>query len=348
MKKYNAVAVGTVLIAVLVFAAVVALAIGAVPILPAEICHIIIAELSGNVDASTALSDPRYAIIWELRLPRIILAMCVGGGLAVCGLIMQAIVKNPLADPYILGISSGASLGATLAVLLGIGMALGENAIGIAAFVGAFLLSIAVIGIANVGGRANSVKLLLAGMALSAVCGALSGFVIFWSGDSGSAGQIVFWLMGSIAGAKWSMLAVIVPIVCIGILFFWSQSRLLNLMLLGDETAITLGADLHIYRQMYLPISALIVGFIVYASGVVGFVGLLVPHAVRMFVRNDHRVTIPIAALVGAIFLVVADICCRTLIPRTELPIGLFISAIGAPCFVYLMIRKRYTFGGRV
>ena len=153
-------------------------------------------------------------------------------------------------------------------------------------------------------------------------------------------------MMGSFAGAKWDNLTVIVPIVILAVLFFWSQSRILNLMLLGDEAAVTLGTDLHIYRLVYLLISSLIVGFVVYSAGMIGFVGLIVPHVVRMLIGTDHKKLIPVTALVGAVFLVIADGLCRIIIPRTELPIGILISLIGAPCFVYLMIKRTYGFGG--
>ena len=259
---------------------------------------------------------------------------------------MQAIVKNPLADPYILGISSGASLGATAAILLGIGMTLGENFVGIAAFIGAFCISLAVLFISNLGGRSNSMKLLLAGMALSAVCSAFSSFIVYLANNKEGMQTIAYWMMGSFAGAKWDNLTVIVPIVILAVLFFWSQSRILNLMLLGDEAAVTLGTDLHIYRQVYLLISSLIVGFVVYSAGMIGFVGLIVPHVVRMLIGTDHKKLIPVTALVGAVFLVIADGLCRIIIPRTELPIGILISLIGAPCFVYLMIKRTYGFGG--
>ena len=277
---------------------------------------------------------------------RLVLAALVGAGLASCGVIMQAIVKNPLADPYILGISSGASLGATSAILLGVGAALGSNFVGIAAFIGAFVISLAVLFISNLGGRSNSMKLLLAGMALSAVCGAFSSFIVYFANNKEGMQTIAYWMMGSFAGAQWGELAVIAPIIMASILFFWTQSRVLNLMLLGDESAITMGTDLHAYRQWYLLISSLIVGFAVYSAGMIGFVGLIVPHVIRMFTGPDHKRLLPVAALVGAIFLVVADGLCRVIIPHTELPIGILISMIGAPSFIYLMIKKTYGFGG--
>lgn len=289
---------------------------------------------------------PFYDIIWLLRMPRIILAICVGAGLAISGVIMQAIVKNPLADPYILGISSGASLGATAAVLLGIGKFFGPNFIGIAAFFGAFFISLLVLFISNIGGSSNSVKLLLAGMALSAVCSAFSSFIVYFANNMEGIQTISYWLMGSLAGAKWSELFILAPVLFLSILFFWSQKRILNMMLLGDDVAITLGYDLHVYRQLYIMVVAIIVGFSVYSAGMLGFVGLLIPHIVRMLVGTDHGKLIPFSAIIGAIFLILADLGCRVILPRTELPIGILISLIGAPFFVYLMIKRTYNFGG--
>ncbi|MCQ2374155.1 MAG: iron ABC transporter permease [Phascolarctobacterium sp.] len=335
-----------ILLGILVAALFWALSIGTVKIPMDKIYVAVINQLSAGTPIDAMGKGPVHDIVWLLRLPRLILAAIVGCGLASCGVIMQAIVKNPLADPYILGISSGASLGATAAILLGIGVSLGENFVGIAAFIGALAISLAVLFISNLGGRSNSMKLLLAGMALSAVCGAFSSFIVYFANNKEGIQTITYWMMGSFAGAKWENIFVIAPIVIISVTFFWSQSRILNLMLLGDENALTLGTDLHIYRQCYLLISSLIVGFVVYSAGMVGFVGLIVPHVVRMLVGTDHKKLIPVTALVGAIFLVVADGLCRIIIPRTELPIGILISLIGAPCFVYLMVKRSYGFGG--
>lgn len=323
-----------------------AMSIGTVKLPMAAIYNTVMEQLASGQPIEGENYGPVHDIIWLLRLPRLVLAALVGMGLSVCGVIMQAVVKNPLADPYILGISSGASLGATAAILLGVGVSLGENFVGIAAFIGALAMSLGVLFISNLGGRSNSVKLLLGGMALSAVCGAFSSFIVYFANNKEGMQTIAYWMMGSFAGAKWETLAVIAPIVILAVFFFWSQSRMLNLMLLGDESALTLGTDLHIYRQIYLLVSALIVGFVVYSAGMVGFVGLVVPHVIRMLVGTDHKKLIPVSALTGAVFLVIADGLCRIIIPRTELPIGILISLIGAPCFVYLMIKKTYGFGG--
>lgn len=345
-KEISVALVMLLLAVLLVLAFLWALSIGTVKLSFVQIYEGIVNQFTSGMAIETAGQGPVHDIIWLLRLPRLVLAALVGMGLSVCGVIMQAVVKNPLADPYILGISSGASLGATAAILLGIGVALGENFVGIAAFIGAFAMSLGVLFISNLGGRSNSVKLLLAGMALSAVCGAFSSFIVYFANNKEGMQTIAYWMMGSFAGAKWETLAVIGPIVVLAVMFFWTQSRMLNLMLLGDESALTLGTDLHIYRQIYLLVSSLIVGFVVYAAGMVGFVGLVVPHVIRMLVGTDHKKLIPVSAMTGAVFLVIADGLCRVIIPRTELPIGILISLIGAPCFVYLMIKKTYGFGG--
>ena len=345
-KEISVALVMLLLAVLLVLAFLWALSIGTVKLSFVQIYEGIVNQFTSGMAIETAGQGPVHDIIWLLRLPRLVLAALVGMGLSVCGVIMQAVVKNPLADPYILGISSGASLGATAAILLGIGVALGENFVGIAAFIGAFAMSLGVLFISNLGGRSNSIKLLLGGMALSAVCGAFSSFIVYFANNKEGMQTIAYWMMGSFAGAKWENLMIIAPIIILAVLFLWTQSRMLNLMLLGDESALTLGTDLHIYRQIYLLVSSLIVGFVVYSAGMIGFVGLVVPHVIRMLVGTDHKKLIPVAALTGAIFLVVADGLCRIIIPRTELPIGILISIIGAPCFVYLMIKKTYGFGG--
>lgn len=315
--------------------------------LPYEVVYrTVLNEFLSNEKFIYGTVEPIHDIVWLLRMPRILLAACIGAGLSICGIVIQAIVKNPLVDPYILGISSGASLGATAAILIGIGAALGENFIGIAAFVGAFVNSLAVVFIANFGGRANSIKLLLAGMALSAVCTSFSSFIVYFSNNMEGMQTIVYWLMGSLSGAKWEVLYVMCPLVICGIIFFSSQYRILNLMLIGDETAVTLGYNLHIYRQGYLLVTSIIVGFTVYSAGMIGFIGLLIPHVVRIIIGTDHKVLLPVAALTGASFMIWADVFCRIIIPGTELPIGILISMIGAPCFVYLMVKSSYNFGG--
>lgn len=321
--------------------------LGSVDISIKEVYNIIFYKLFNIGEAQTLGNGAVHDVVWLIRLPRIVLAICVGMGLSVVGIVMQAIVKNPLADPYILGVSSGASLGATIAVMLGVGSIFGSNAMGVTGFIGAFTVSMLVLLISNIGGRTNSIKLLLAGTALSSVCSAFSSFIVYLSDNGDTLKVITFWLMGSLAGAKWEEIIFILPIIIIGTIFFITQYRTLNLMLLGDEVSITLGTDLNKFRHIYLIITSLMIGVLVYASGMIGFVGLVIPHIVRMIFGTDHKKIIPIAAISGAIFLIWADVLSRIIIKGTEIPIGILTSIIGAPCFIWLMIKHAYGFGGK-
>lgn len=330
----------------LIFSLLFAVTIGSSDIPFKDVYHVVFYKLFGIGDA--AMGEGKiHDVVWFIRLPRLVLAAAIGMSLSICGVVMQAIVKNPLAEPYVLGISSGASLGATLSIMLGVGITFGSNYVGIMACLGAFLISIGVVALANIGGRATSVKLLLAGMALSSLCGAFSSFIVYFSNDQDGMKTVSYWMMGSLGGASWENNAVVVPISILGVLFFWTQYRTLNLMLLGDESAITLGTDLHPWRQLYLLVSSLMVGFAVYCAGVIGFVGLVIPHIVRILFGTDHKKLVPLCTLLGALFLLWADVLCRTLLERTELPIGILTSIIGAPVFIWLMVRKKYGFGGK-
>lgn len=310
-----------------------------------ELAHLLTgAPFPAGLGPGSAVHD----VVWLIRLPRLVLAVAVGGCLSLSGVAMQAVVQNPLADPYVLGISSGASFGATLALLLGTGAVLGGNLVGITAFLGALGASFAVVFLASLGGRANAVKLLLAGTAVSSVCGAFSNFLIYRADADHAVSQVARWTMGSLAAASWPVNGVLAAVALAGAAFFLTQCRALNLMLLGDDTAVTLGADLHRRRVAYLAVSALMTGFAVWAAGIIGFVGLVVPHVVRMLFGTDHRRLVPLSALAGGLFLLWADVLCRVVLPGNELPIGILTSMLGAPVFLFLMARNRYGFGGGV
>lgn len=289
-----------------------------------------------------SVKDAHIDIIYLIRLPRLILAAVVGMSLAVAGVIMQAVVQNPLADPYILGISSGASLGATVGVFLGVGALFGYNSVGICAFFGALGISLLVILLSNVGGKSNTTKLLLSGMALSLVASTFSSLMVYLSRNREMAREISFWLLGSVSGAKWEHIQIIVPIILVCTIFFFTQYRTLDLMLLGDEVAITIGKDLNKIRYIYLIVVSLMIGFVVYVSGIIGFIGLLIPHICRMIVGTSHKRLIFVAGLVGSLLLVWADVLSRIIIPGSELPTGILISVLGAPAFIYLIINKSY------
>lgn len=340
-KKYNLILFISLLI-LLILSIGLAVSFGSMDLPVKDVYKVIISKLF-NVKFEIDYSElPIHDVVWLIRLPRLLLACAVGMGLSLSGVVMQAVIKNPLADPYILGISSGAYLGAVIAIILGVGKFLGDNYIGASAFIGAFLVSLLVLGVSNIGGRSNSMKLLLSGMAISAACSAVSNFIVYTSNDKDALRSVSYWMMGSFGGAKWSSLKVIYILIISGIVFFISQYRILDLMLLGDDVAITLGTDLNKYRTKFLLVVSLIVGFIVYSSGMIGFVGLLVPHFVRIIVGTSHKALIPISALVGGIFLIWADVFARTIIPHTDIPIGILISMIGSPIFIYLLVKKAF------
>ena len=277
---------------------------------------------------------------------RVLLALAVGMALSVCGVVMQAIVQNPLADPYVLGISSGASLGATLAIMLGIGSFLGGNSVGITAFIGAMITSFAGDRHCKHGWKGNFRKTDPCGNGGQRSLFCFFQFVIYITNDKNAATEVMKWSMGSLAGASWTRVGVMLPVTLVCVAVFWTQYRNLNLMLLGDDVSITLGTDLHRLRTFYLIVASVMIGFAVYCAGVIGFVGLVIPHVVRILFGTDHRKLLPLSALLGASFLIWCDVACRVILKNSEMPIGVLVSIIGAPCFIYLLVRKSYGFGG--
>ena len=278
-------------------------------------------------------------IVWQIRVPRIILGFLAGSGLALCGCVMQAVVQNPMADPYILGVSAGATLGATGSLFLGVGVVSGFWA-----FLGAGLACFLVLALASADGKTTSVKLILAGMIVNALLTAFSNFIIAVAGNSDGVLSIKFWTMGALTRAGWKNIAVIVALAA---LYFMSQARTLDGLLLGEEAAVTIGIDTFRCRLAYLLVLSLLTGALISACGTIGFVGLIIPHLSRALVGTAHRRLLPVAGLSGGLFMLWVDALARSLLPNTELPVGIFTALIGAPFFVYVMVRKRYGFGGR-
>ncbi|MCJ1976982.1 FecCD family ABC transporter permease [Lactococcus paracarnosus] len=313
-----------------------------------DVVQILVNKIShGAIGDIKDLPVSSVNIIWFIRMPRICLAIFVGLGLALCGMVMQAVVQNPLADPYILGISSGSSLGATFAILIGFGSSsiFSQFGVGFGAFVGAMIATFSVLLLSSIGGRMTSVKLVLSGSVISSLLGAISNLVVYLAGNSEGIKTIQFWLMGSLASASWSKLGMVILPVLAVFIFFTTQSRVLNVMLLGDEAAITLGVSLVNYRRLYMSLTALVTGLIVANSGMIGFVGLIIPHIVRALFGSDHKVTLPMTAVSGALFMIWADLISRVLIKSVELPIGIITAMIGAPLFIYIIVKKGYSFG---
>lgn len=284
-------------------------------------------------------------VIYYLRLPRFIMALIIGCGLAVTGTVMQAVMKNPLADPYLLGISSGAGLGAILAIILGITTVYGLDCVGLFAFCGAIATTIFILLVSAYCGKSNTLTILLSGMAINAVCSALISLSISVYADTEKIQSVTYWLMGSLLNANWQSISYLLVVVGGLTIFFLTRRRILNLMLLGDDVSITLGHNLSKSRQLYIMLCALIVGFIVYNSGIIGFVGLVVPHIGRLLVGNNHYKLLPLSAVLGAAVLAWADVISRIVIDGAEVPIGIVVAVLGSPVFVYLLLNRRYGYG---
>ncbi|MGW0454936.1 MULTISPECIES: FecCD family ABC transporter permease [Gordonia] len=288
-----------------------------------------------SVDAAS------YWIVVDSRVPRVLTGALVGAGLAVVGVIVQAMVRNPLADPYVLGISSGASVGATAVVLFGVFSGLGLYALPTAAFLGALVATLLVFGIAQRGGGLTPLRLVLTGTALGYGFSALTTVLIFLRPVGDAARSVMFWLLGSLAAATWHSVALVAVVVVIGIGVVAARARQLNALAMGDEVAASLGIRASRFRLELFVIAALMTGFIVSVCGAIGFVGLIVPHVTRMVVGADHRKIILVAPVLGALFLVVADLMARIVVPPQEIPLGAITAAVGVPVFLGLMQRRR-------
>jgi iron complex transport system permease protein len=325
----------TVLGLVLLVSAVIAVGIGAVPVAPGEVVQVVWSHLTGGLTAG-----PNDLIIWELRLPRIALAVLVGGGLAVAGVIMQALFHNPLADPYVVGVSSGAAFGAVTAVALGLGLSpLGPTAIPLCAFLGALAVTALVYGLARQQARVPVATLLLTGIAVGSLLQAATAFVLLQQGHS-ELREVLAWLMGSVANRAWRHAGLLLPYVVLGLTCAWCWQRELNVLAFGDATAHHLGVPLERTKLWLLVLASLLAAGAVAMSGVIAFVGLIVPHIMRLLVGPNHRRLLPAAFLGGGVLLLWADVLARTLLPAGEVPIGIITSVLGAPFFLYVLYTR--------
>jgi iron complex transport system permease protein len=291
--------------------------------------------------------DPiRDRIVWQLRLPRALLACLVGGGLSIIGVAMQTLVRNPLAEPYILGISSGASAGASLFYLGFLPPLLSKTlTMPLAAFLGGLASITLVYLVAREGPRVSVARLLLAGVAMSALMAALTSFITFSSPDPDKLRAVLFWLLGSLNGTRWEQLPIPALATGVGLGALLAMARPLDAMLVGEEPAQSLGMPVEALKRGLIVLAALVTGTLVAVSGAIGFVGLIVPHAVRLLVGVPHRRLLPLSFLTGAIFLCWADVAARTLLPAQELPVGILTALCGVPFFLVLLRRRAYQFG---
>jgi iron complex transport system permease protein len=293
-------------------------------------------EISGNWPASWE------TVILDIRLPRVILAALVGAALAAAGAVYQGLFRNPLADPYLIGVSSGAGLGATIAIAFGLQLGWsGLGAVSLLAFGGALSSTTLVYLLSRVGGRTSVATLLLAGIALSSLLSAMTTFLMFRAQDAFRTVHVMGWLMGSFALANWTKAVLMAVVLALGGAVIWSHGHRLNVLQLDEEQAHQLGIPVAWTQLVLIVAASLITATAVSVSGVVGFVGLIVPHAVRLVWGPDFRFLIPMGALCGAMFTMMADGLARTLLSPSELPVGVVTAFCGAPFFLYLLRRRR-------
>lgn len=316
--------------------------IGAVPIAPRQVLAILLDTIGVHLDV--AVTEQQTAVLWAIRLPRVALAALVGAGLAVSGAALQGVFRNPLADPGLIGVASGAALGAVAAVIVGSAV-VGTATLPAAAFVAGLGTTLIVYALARRDGKTEVVTLLLTGIALNAIAGAGTGFLIYIADDA-QLRAITFWLLGSVGGATWRAVGAVAPFIVLGVLLTPRWARSLNLLVLGEREARHLGVATERVRLVVITLTALMTGAAVAVAGTVGFVGLVVPHLVRLVAGPDHRVVLPASALAGASLLLVADLVARTAVTPAELPLGVVTALAGGPFFLWLLHRTRREHGG--
>lgn len=296
-------------------------------------------------DAMNALLGRRtelpYAgtVIWEIRMPRVLLAGLIGAALACAGAAMQAVFRNPMADPFIVGVSSGAAVGAASAGLIGLTVVVGAFTAPMLAFFSALLTVLVVYGLGTVRGKVHVETLLLSGVAVASFLGAVVSFLIYFAREDYH--ELIPWLLGSLSSASWSQAGLIALPTTAGAAVIFLYGRDLNALLLGEETAHNLGADPESLKKLMLGVAALMTAGAVAFAGIIGFVGLIVPHMMRIVFGADHRILVPTATFFGATFLIGADTLARSVVPGEELPVGIITAMCGGPFFLYLLRRSR-------
>ena len=306
------------------------------------IWDVIVSRLEGVSSEHKAIET----IVWDLRLPRALLAVVVGAGLSIAGCAIQTLVRNPLADPYLLGVSSGASVGATAVITFGVLSGFGLWSTSIGALLGALGAALAVYLVAMAQGGLTPIRLVLSGVVLSSAFSAIASFLVFKGPDPRAAQSVLHWLLGSVSGAQWDRLPLATSVVLICLTLLLLSSSWLDALAWGPDAAAALGIPVGALRQGLFVLLAVLVGVLVAVSGGIGFVGLVIPHLCRMVVGSLHRRLLPLAASVGGLFLLWVDVISRVIVAPTEMPLGVVTGLIGAPVFLIVMGRRNYGFGG--
>ena len=349
LVKRHTLAACLVLLGLLLLSIILGIGLGPVSISFSDVYRVMFHRLSGIFTGQAgSLPDVREStqnIVWFLRAPRVLLGVLIGAALTLSGVGMQAFTKNPLAEPYVLGISSGASLGAVLAMLLGVSVpVLGKLSVSMGAFAGALVSILLVYLLAKSRGSVAPIRLILVGVAVSAMFQAFTNYIVYTAPDDAAVREATFWMLGGLGSAEWEDLPLLLCLVPPAFLLMLALSKSLNAMMMGDSSAITLGVNLNVVRNLLIVVTALLTASSVAVSGCIGFVGLVIPHLVRSVVGPDHRKLIPISTLTGAIFLIWVDVDARMIKPPAELPIGILTAFLGAPLFLWMIRVRRYEF----
>jgi iron complex transport system permease protein len=332
------------LVVLVVVSGLLAVAVGAVWVSPASSLRLLAWKLH-LIGHPTNIPNATSVILFQLRLPRVLLAAVVGAGLATAGAVFQALFRNPMADPAIIGVSSGAALGAIVVILAGWGGALDGMGVSGAAFLGALATAFLVYRLARLGPSVQVATLLLAGIAVAAIISAVISLVMTFSGQE--IRSIYFWLLGGLGARGWQSLTASAPLVIAGIAVALGATRDLNLAALGEERAAQLGLEVDRFKVLMLGTGALLTAAAVSVAGLIGFVGLMTPHIIRLLIGSDHRRLIPASILGGAAFMILADLAARTVVRPEEIPVGAVTAVLGGPFFLYLLRRERRAAGAR-
>lgn len=331
---------GALLTVALLVSVVVAVGVGSVHVPVGDVLAVVLRRLGAGIDGVSVIDD---RIVWQLRMPRIVGAAATGAGLAIAGAVLQSLTRNDLADPYLLGISGGATVGAVSVLVLGAGVAgmAGGAALSAGAFVGALLALALVLGLST--GRSGDLppaRTVLAGVAIGQICGACTSFVVMMSGDRDSARRVLAWTMGSLAGLRWTSALVLIAVALVALLVIVACAADLDAFAFGDSSASSLGVSIRRIRWLLMVGTALLTACLVAHTGAIGFVGLVVPHVVRLVCGPLHRRLLPLSALAGAVLMIWADTAARSLVEGQEIPIGVVTAVLGAPVFAFLLRRE--------
>lgn len=344
-RKIAAPVIFVLLLAAAAVSFVISLTFGSVAYDAMDVWDVVAAHI-GIIPGDDVFGSTIDSVVWSLRAPRGLLALIVGAGLALAGVVMQTLVRNPLADPYLLGVSSGASVGATAVITIGVFTSFGLYAISVGALFGALAATAIVYLITLAQGGLTPLRLILTGVVASSAFSALASFLVFKAQDARAAQGVMFWMLGSVVGAQWDRLLLPALVVLAAFLILMFMSNPLDAMAAGPDTAAALGVNVERLRQSLFFIQALLVGAMVAVAGGIGFVGLVIPHLARIMVGSLHRRLLPIAMVLGAVFMVWVDVIARIAAPPQEIPLGVVTGVLGAPLFLLLMGRGRYQFGG--